>query len=328
MHGLNFEPEHIEMCCLRCHEGAGNVIIKTGYHGEQINWDDFFNLKKKFIEDNKRGVIDPRCKGCFNLVHKDWDDEERYFSFIHFNHWTHCNSKCMYCYTDFNKEFYNKMPHYNVLPIIKDIFQKGLFRHGGEITFAGGEPTILEEFEELIDFMVGEGVSNITIHTSGIKFSPALARGIAAGQINVVVSADSGCTETYKKVKRFDHFNKVWKTTAKYAAAQKENSKNLVSTKFIFIPGFNDSMEEVESWLQQNVKAKTNSVVIDIEHEWFKLQREKHAMPDHIKEQIKYIQHRASELGLYLIVYNSARYLLENEQDFTGNEMMPNPYVH
>ncbi len=326
-HGLNFEPAHIEMCCLRCHVGNGNLFIQTGYSGQPIDWDNFFKLKQKFIDVNKKGNIDPRCEGCFNLERKDWNDKERYFSFIHFNHWTHCNCNCKYCFTDHQKQFFNNLPHYNVLPIVKDIFDKNLFRPGGEITFAGGEPTILEEFEELIHFLLdnAEGIK-MRIHTSGIKFSPAVARGVSENKIDIVISMDAGTAETYKNIKNQDSFNKVYENTKKYAKAQRDTNQSNVLTKFIIFPEYNDSLEEIERWLSLSAKAGVRGIILDIEHEWFKLQRESSSMPTHILEQIKYINKRAKELNLRIELYNSARHLEENPEQFPKRDFCPNPY--
>lgn len=317
IHGLNFEPEHLEMCCLRCHEGGGNVIFKTGYNGETINWDELHELKKKFVEDNKKGIIDPRCEGCFNLQHKHWDDEKFYFNYIHFNHWTHCNCKCTYCFTDYAKDYFNSKSHYSVLPIIKDMFEHKLFKPGGEITFAGGEPTILEEFEDLINFLLDNDVHNITIHTSGIKFSQGIQRGVSEGKINVVVSLDSGFAPTYEKIKIYQHFDKVWENTKKYAQVQSEDDRRFVSTKFIFVPGVNDTQEEIESWLNLNIQNGVRSIVVDVEHEWFKIQRESKIMPQHIMLQLQHIIETAETNEMKIVLYNSARYLIQNQKGFS-----------
>ena len=137
MHGLSFEQDHIEMCCLCCHEGGGRVYIKEDYKGKDLTWDDIFALKQKFIDQNKNGEIDPRCKGCFNLVHRGWD-EDKYINYLHFNHWTHCNCDCTYCYTSWDKANFQKKKHYKVMPMLKELFKKKLFRPDGEVTFAGG----------------------------------------------------------------------------------------------------------------------------------------------------------------------------------------------
>lgn len=325
-HGLNFEPQHIEMCCLRCHVGNGSLRIQTPYNGEKIDWDDFFALKKEFVDVNKKGNIDPRCEGCFNLEHRNWDDEERYFKFIHFNHWTHCNCKCIYCFTEHDKEHFNSQPNYNILPVIKDLFANNLFRPGGQISFAGGEPTILGEFEELLHFLLDNiQDTGIRIHTSGIKYSPAIARGIRESKLDVVVSLDAGYAKTFKEIKGVDCLDKVLENTKKYAEAQPEDKQNLVMTKFIIFPEYNDSLDEIEKWLQETLKAKTKAIIIDIEHEWFSIQRKINAMPDHINEQMAYIHRRADELGLDIVLYNSARYLEENPQNFTKKDFLPNP---
>ena len=324
LHGMNFEPAHLEMCCLRCHVGGGNVFIKTGYHGEPLDWNEIFALKQPFIEENKRGEINPKCEGCFNLYEKDWDEDEHYFNYLHFNHWTHCNCKCIYCFTDYNKEFYNTQPHYNVLPIIQDMFDKNLFRPGGEITFAGGEPTILEEFEDLLDLLVEhkDVVPKVIIHTSGIKYSPAIARGIQAGKVDVVVSMDSGSSETFKIIKNVNAYEKVVENTRKYAEAELIENPPLVGTKFILMPNINDNIEEAEKWLSVTKECGARSIVVDIEHQWFRVQREKSAFPQHGRDVLHYILQRAEELELQVTLYNSARYFIENEQDFPNYDFI------
>ena len=86
------------------------IKIEEDYNGKDLTWDNIFDLKQKFIEQNKNGEIDPRCKGCFNLVHRGWE-EERYINYLHFNHWTHCNCDCTYCYTSWDKANFQKKKH-------------------------------------------------------------------------------------------------------------------------------------------------------------------------------------------------------------------------
>ena len=248
-HGLSFENDHIEMCCLCCHKGGGRLYIKDEYKGKGLKWDDIFKLKEKFIEENKKGIIDPRCEGCFNLVHKGWDDNEKYINYIHFNHWTHCNSDCIYCYTSWDKKNFQKKPHYKVMPMLKELFKKKLFHPDGEVTFAGGEPTILNEFDDIINILLKNGVNRITVHTSGIKLSKAIEKGLKEGKLSVCLSADAGSSETFYKVKRVNKFDKFWQNVEKYAQAQPKDNNTLVETKFIIIPGVNDNKEEIEKWL-------------------------------------------------------------------------------
>lgn len=310
-HGLSFENDHIEMCCLCCHKGGGRLYIKEDYNGKGVNWDDIFKLKEKFILDNKNGIIDPRCEGCFNLVYKGWEDSAPYINYIHFNHWTHCNSDCIYCYTSWDKKNFQKRPHYKVLPMIKDLFNKNLFKVGGEITFAGGEPTILNEFEDLVNFMLKNGAERITVHSSGIKFSKAIEKGIKEKKLSVCLSADAGTRETFKKVKRVDKFDKFWENAKKYSLAQKNiENKIYVETKFILIPEVNTNKEEIDKWLDKTVEAGIKSIVVDIENDYCRDLRAKNLpKPQYLVDLGNYIIQRAKELDLNLVDYNNFRYL-------------------
>ena len=310
-HGLSFENDHIEMCCLCCHKGGGRLYIKEDYNGKGLKWDDIFKLKEQFIKDNKKGIIDPRCEGCFNLVNRTWDDEIPYINYIHFNHWTHCNSDCIYCYTSWDKKNYQKRPHYKVLPMIKELFKKKLFRAGGEVTFAGGEPTILNEFEDLVNFMLKNGAERITVHSSGIKFSKAIEKGIKEKKLSVCLSADAGTRETFKKVKRVDKFDKFWENAKKYSNAQnKIDNKIYVETKFILIPEVNTNKEEIDKWLEKTVEVGIKSIVVDIENDYCRDLRAKNLpSPQYLVDLCDYIIKRAKELDLLLVDYNNFRYL-------------------
>ena len=92
------------------------------------------------------------------------------------------------------------------------------------------------------------------------------------------------------------------------------------------MPNINDNIEEVEKWLTMTYECGARSIVIDIEHEWFKLQREKSAFPQHGRDVIAYIHERAAELGLQITLYNSARYFINNEHDFPNYDFIPYEY--
>lgn len=314
LHGLSFENDHIEMCCLCCHKGGGRLYIKENYDGKDLTWDDIFKLKEKFITDNKNGIIDPRCEGCFNLVHKGWDEDKKYINYLHFNHWTHCNSDCIYCYTSWDKKNYQKKSHYQVMPMLKELFKRKLFANGGEVTFAGGEPTILNEFEDIINLLLKNKVNRITVHTSGIKYSKAIEKGIKQGCVNVCLSADSGTSETFKRIKRVDKFDKFWQNVEKYASAQSPENNLLVETKFILIPGVNTNKHEIEKWLSLTVASGVKSIVADIENDFCRdLRAKNQPKPQYLVDLANYIIQRAKELDLNLVDYNNFRYIaMEN----------------
>ena len=165
------------------------------------------------------------CKDCIYLQEKEWD-EDNYINHFTLNHWTKCNCNCIYCYTKDNKKAFNSYKEYPLYPIIKDMFKKEIIKKTDEscIIFGGGEPTILKDFDKLIDLFLEKGCKNIRINSSGIKFSKSIAKGLKLGAISLVISTDAGCKETYEKIKEVKTYNKVWENIRKYAKAQGENN--------------------------------------------------------------------------------------------------------
>lgn len=311
-HGFNVDYSNIKMCCFNCHEGGGRQILIDNYNGEPINWKKFFKEKREMRELNKAGIILDRCKGCIFLKEKEWDNED-YIDYMVFNHWTKCNCKCMYCFTEGQSDHFNARENYSMYPVIKELADKKLLRPGGEIGFGGGEPAILEEFEPMVSLFLDYGMDNIRVHSSGIKFSPAIARGISEGKLNVVISVDSGTEEVYKTIKRVPCFEKVWENVRKYAQAQTEN-KGLARTKYIIIPGVNDTVEELEKWFKLTVESGVRWIVLDIEGGWYEQNKEN--IPQYLYDLLDYGIKRAQELEMiHCELYDRASHMKSHKKE-------------
>lgn len=298
-HGFNVDYEDIKMCCFNCHEGGGRQILIDNYKGQMIDWNKFFKEKRKMRELNKKGIILERCKGCFFLKEREWDDED-YINYMVFNHWTLCNCKCKYCFTNEQSDFFNARENYNMYPVIKKLVDMGKVRGGGEIGFGGGEPTLLPEFEPMLNMLLDAGCDNIRVHSSCVKYSEGIERGLREGKVTLVVSVDSGTPETYTNIKRHNYFDKVWENLARYAAAQTDD-KYKAKTKYIIYPGFNDNKEELDKWFDMTVKAGIKSVVLDVEGGWYITN--KYNIPDYMYDLLEYATKRTEELGMKFVEY-------------------------
>lgn len=298
---------NIKLCCYMSAPGGGNVMIFEDYHGEKINWDKFFEIKQKYREIQKNGDTVEGCRGCVFLEEKEWP-QEHYIDNIIFDHFTKCNCRCTYCYTEEDKKKYQTLKTYNIYPIIKEMFDKKIIRKGGAIGFGGGEPTILPEFDKVLNLFIKNGFTDIRVPSSGIKYSKAIEKGISTGQVSVNISIDSSSREIYKEIKQIDKFNTVCKNLIKYAKAQK-NSYNVIS-KYIIIPNINDTKEEIDNWLKFNKKYNIGIIVIDIENSW--LTRYRNERPDNrIIDLIKYVIKMSKEMNFYrLEICDRAKYLL------------------
>ena len=306
---MDFEHTRLETCCFTCHSGGGKITLKNDYAGESIDWESLFELKRKYREDHRCGNLTPNCKGCVFLEEKEWDEGD-YINFLQFNYWIACNSKCNYCYEVQNRKMFEKIKPYNSVPVVKDMIERKILRPGGEVSFGGGEPTIAPEFDELINLLAENGFRNMRIHSSGIKYSPAIANAISQGCLNVVISIDSGCEKTYKKIKNVNAYKKVLDNMAKYAKANTQGF-GLMTSKYIIIPNVNDNRKEIDMWIQSVIDVGGKWLALDIEDVWYKINRA--TISSYYLDLVNYVIDRAHANNMKIELYDRARGLKEGK---------------
>lgn len=327
-HGLVFFRYKTTNCCYCGHVGGGHTIIQDNYNGHPINWNRLFKQKQEYSRLAKKGFINENCVDCPFLEERyaeDWDSDDFYIDNVYISHWIDCNCKCTYCYATQHPEefkFYHKP--YSVLPIIKEMLEKNILRRGGNVHFGGGEPTLLPEFDDIISLLLDYKFYNLRVHTSGIKYSPVLERGIREGRLKVVVSVDAGCAETYEKIKQVPLYDVVRENARRYAMAQDKRMHCLTpdlyfdgalcaSTKFIVMPGVNDTEEEVENWIKADVDAGIETTVIDVEENWFK--EHENDLPQSIFDFIYKIKQLSDKYGTLLELYERVSNMLKENPD-------------
>ena len=313
-HGISIEKHSLHDCCLlRGPKMDGNPFIMDLDENNMVDWDTFFEKKRTLKE--KKIHADADCKGCKELYSTvtDYDfwEKEEFISFINFNHWNICNSNCIYC----TKEYNGGDNHFNVLPLIKSLasYKDGsYFRKSGVFTFQGGEATMLPEFEELFDFILKYSFDKIRIHSSGIKYSNAIARALKEDKTTIIVSPDSAIKETYEKIKRVKAFDLVWNNLKEYASFQKCSDN--VKVKFIIIPEVNDNKTEIDAFLNKLKEIKVNNVIWDVESQYSA--RNQYKLP-YICELLDYALDKAQKLNIVTEYYDSATYILRNRKNLS-----------
>lgn len=300
-HGISIDIDSIKACCLSREFDKGELMIIDSYENNKIDWDKLFEIKKQHRLMAQKSVI-PACDGCYSLREEEWGetDNNDYISYINFNHWSQCNSNCIYCNVQSTKPKIQKQ----IFESIKELIDSGRFRNNGEITFQGGEPTVLKDFEKLVKFFIKQK-SKIRIHSSGILFSRAIRDGLKQGIITVVISPDSATKETYKKVKRVDKFNKVWDNIKHYRKGLKDDKAKLVKVKFIIIPGINDTAEEINEFLNKIKLYDIKSIIVDFEYTY--ANRNLNHLSPHVYMLLDYIENYAKENNIEFDLYDSAK---------------------
>lgn len=304
--GICFLYYNIPLCCYSISTKGKSIFLVDNYHGEKIDWDKIFEIKQKIKDAHKKGDITAQCQGCAKLVEKDWDEKNTIKNIV-IQHWAKCNCNCTYCTARNDSRFYTNFRHYKIMPVLKDMLEKQLLEFNGNVLFGGGEPTRLDELDEVLDLFISNGTDQITINSSGIEYSEAIARALSKDALSLTISPDSGTKRTYKKIKRVDTFEKVWGNVKKYCLAQ-GNNKCAVKTKYIIIPKTNDNIKEIEEWIQKSIESGVKNIVLDIESSWFSENSDK--IPSHIYDLVSHVQKRAKELELELWYYSLADQLV------------------
>ena len=323
--GINFEDDKVCDCCISHNDGRGLPLLIDNYNGEPIDWENLFEIKAKRIAAQKIKTI-YECENCYHLTDYEFKQDKKISEF-HFSHCRSCNAKCVYC----SDKQGNHGVRYDVLPVIKDLIEKGYYKSGGEATMQGGEPTLMIHFEELIDLLASNGTS-LRIHSSGIKFSPSIEKTLKNNVGKLVVSIDSSSRSTYLKIKQVDCFDLVCENIKKYALAA-ENSQNLI-IKYIIIPRYNDNPAEIKSFFDLMKSLGVETVALDIECNYARKYNNENLSP-HIYFLIDYFKYLVGKYNFDLKSYSFLSYVLQKRtvptvtlfQDFHKFEKFLQGYV-
>lgn len=299
-HGISIEDDSIFSCCVINGRKLGKPEIIKEFKGEKIDWETILEIKRKHREEQRKGVISA-CEGCIHLKEMDWDDED-YISYINFNHWSLCNSDCIYCNTHQNHNQKIK----SLLPSLKELIKMNKFRNDGEITFQGGEPTVLPGFSDILKLFIDNNQYGIRLHSSGILYNETIKEGLEKNIVTLVTSIDSGTDKTYKIIKRVDRASQVWNNIKKYRDGLDDSLAHLVKLKYLIIPNVNDTLEEVQAFLNRVKANDIRSIIVDIESAY--AQSKSYNVDAYIYYLQDYIENFANNNGISFALYDFAMY--------------------
>lgn len=186
------------------------------------------------------------------------------------------------------------------------MIKRDILRPYGHVSFGGGEVTLLKEFDTLLNIFMKKGFPLTRIHSSCIKYSRAVEKGLKNGCVDLIVSVDAGSKELHEKIKQVKSYDKVWKNLKRYASHQKD--PYAVKTKYIVIPDVNDSKDEIDLWLKKTKEAGINCVLQEIESKWFYVRRDN--VPDEVIAYFDYAKEKAENLGLKYELYERAEHMM------------------
>lgn len=252
---LIFDFDKIFIC--NCPQGdvqASNPVCD--YSGGELPIEAILNKRDSLRQLNNENISESPCKGCPQLKSKQWNDgADGYFDMLIVNNFVACNLACKYCYTVLRNDLNLSKYYYPVLPVIKEMIDNNYLKATASIAWAGGEPTILKEFEAVSDLIMSNGYLQ-TVNTSGVMYSKSIEKGLIDRKIFVNISLDSGTVETYRKIKGKDCFNQVVENIRGYAS-----TSGALTLKYIVMDD-NSAVEDINGFIDVCRLAGVNAVSV------------------------------------------------------------------
>lgn len=250
---IYFLPLSVNKCC-HCTKMPYSPPVLWREPLKRFDFTDWLTKLDDIMYYNQTG--NSPCRGCKFLTKQTVPKyiPKESLKFITINHFTKCNSNCVYCGIGHKTEDIK----FHLLPVLKQIVNQKMVNKDVLFNWGGGEPTLCSEFEEIAKYLHFQNFRQ-AINSSGIIFSETIFEGMKDGSMSIQISPDSGTEETYFKIKRQNNFNKVWDNIKKYAQAP-----NMLFVKYIFF-SMSANENDVRQFINKCVETDVLNIVIDCE---------------------------------------------------------------
>ncbi len=265
---IHFFYDEIRACC----QNVKGPVFYPDYKGEKVDFDKCYNIRKNYVNQinsffNKD--IPACCSGCAILNDVLSDEKVKPFPNIvekvYFHTNMSCNAKCTYC----TYSCYDRGYRYEVLPLVQQLIDKKILSKKANIYMSGGEITISPEFENLLSLLINYLESKIEILTSGIKYCKSIEEAFKKNQLMLMISLDSSDSETYRKIKQVDCFDKVVNNLKTYIQAS-DNAKSNIIMKYIIVDNVNDTPEQILKFVDFVNNLGIEQIRLDFDYEKYK----------------------------------------------------------
>ena len=272
-----------------------NSQLMVDYYGQLLDIDKYIKSRQEYVEAFENGGFPDCYKNCSLYEENNNASNKVCFEIVNVSNRTNCNCDCIYCDlreqgNPVKKEELNRRIPYDIRPVLKDMQNRNLIADNCAYFIGGGEASEYPETE--LQWLLLFALNNncrLELMSSGIKYSVPMEKVLKVCDINLKISPDAGTKDTYEKIKRVKAFDTVWNNIAKYINAAKINDKAVIEIKYVIIPGINDTIEEVEAFINKCKEAKVKNIVVDIEHFWL-YDHDKNSDMTSIKEVLRYFE--------------------------------------
>jgi len=196
-----------------------------------ITKDFIIEKRKEYIRMLNDDHSEMDCKNCLMVEHKSYGDIKfSQLGHVDLQHYSICNLRCTYC--NYTRQYEHFPAQYDALEVLR-LFSPEDVLWNAHVDFAGGEPTLLENLDEYLEFFRTRRI-RVLMHTNAVLFHQAIYDGLADGSIYwVTTSVDAGTPSTFKELRGRDRYMQVLENLSRYAVAGSKG-KGMLSVKYIF----------------------------------------------------------------------------------------------
>ncbi|WP_297247630.1 radical SAM protein [uncultured Brachyspira sp.] len=210
-------------CCVHGTQRSPKLISSEDIKSGKLNYEFIVEKRKELfysINDENDHSSD-NCKFCSNLIEKKFEDVcfdylggQKLPAGFNIQHYTECNQRCKYCLWTKNNFFVK--PEYEILHYFDIFKEKGKIRGGNWVDFSGGEPAMLKNFDEILDYLIDINFGQVVVYSNCVKFSQSIFNALKQDKIILTTSVDTGVASIYKKLRGNDTFSKIISNLIKY----------------------------------------------------------------------------------------------------------------
>ena len=261
--GSCFQLDGVHACVIAT-IGAPVIVKPEEINNKTITYEQIVERRKKlFGAINGLNNEDAgHCKVCINLREKKYKDVcfdylggEILPSGLNIQHYTECNERCKYCCYTTRNDF--RKPQYSVLDYFEIFKRQGKLRGNNWIDFSGGEPAILKNFDEMIDYFLSNQLGTVVVYSNASIYSQSIYDALKENKIILTTSVDTGLISTYRNLRGANVFPKVIENLIKY---RNSGTKNMW-LKYV-ITEDNRTEDDMWSFLMVMLAIRPNSIMI------------------------------------------------------------------
>ncbi|WP_157153331.1 radical SAM protein [Brachyspira murdochii] len=228
--GVWFNIRGIACCCLSTYTSP-EIITSEELNSGKVTYDLVLQRRRELFEgvNDLREMDTGSCKFCSSLKEKKYKDVNFEYlgvqelpSGFNLQFFTSCNLRCTYCIYTVQNNFVK--PQYDIIPFIEMYRKRNKIKSNNWIDFNGGEPTLLENFDKILNYLLDNNIGNIGVYSNCVKYSQSIYDALKENKIYLINSIDAGTATTYQKLHGANVYNKVVENLIRY---QNSGTNNL-----------------------------------------------------------------------------------------------------